>query len=255
MKKIFLLVIYITIFGLGANAQNDTSLYYFSAAYKPTTSDSAYVVLKMFKKNEAWFGREFYKKDNGLKSEGIYLENNPETPEGSFKNFKENGSLDYIADWNNKRLVSKSWFYKNGNKKSLIAFNDKSIVQQKGWDEEGKEIKNYVVEREARFKGGMEGWRKYLEKHLNANVAADAGAPAGIYEVKLQFVVNKEGYVSKVKAVNIPASCKPCAAEAVNVISGGPQWEPAIQNNEPVIYQAIQFINFQVVDDKKSKKG
>ncbi|MCY7420744.1 MAG: hypothetical protein LH478_03265 [Chitinophagaceae bacterium] len=126
-------------------------------------------------------------------------------------------------------------------------------MQQKGWDEEGKEIKNYVAERGARFKGGMDGWRKYLQKNLNANVAADAGAPVGTYEVKVSFVVNREGYVSKVKAVDIPKACKPCAVEAINVISSGPNWEPAIQNNEPAVYNAIQFITF-VVDEGSAKK-
>ena len=113
-----------------------------------------------------------------------------------------------------------------------------------------------MVERGAGFKGGLEGWRKYLEKKLNANVAADAGAPAGTYEVKVTFIINREGYVSQVKAIDIPKACKPCAAEAVNVISSGPNWEPAIQNNQPVLYNAIQSVIFAVVEDKgKKKKG
>lgn len=150
--------------------------------------------------------------------------------------------------------MSKTYFYKNGKKRSWIVYGEKGTNQQKGWDEEGKEIKSFVVEREATFKGGLEGWRKFVEKHLNANVAVDAGAPAGKYEVKVQFVISKDGDVTNVKAVSAPSACKPCGGEAMSVISNSPQWEHAVQNNEPVLYQAIQYVTFVVEEDKKRGK-
>ena len=45
----------------------------------------------------------------------------------------------------------------------------------------------------SRISGGEMAWRKFLEKKLNPNVPVDNGAPAGIYKVYVQFVVNKEG--------------------------------------------------------------
>lgn len=238
-------------------SQSDTTFYYYTDTYRETTPDSSTIVLKLYKKEAQWMGREVYKKSGITKSEGSYAANNPATPVGSFKNFTDKGLLQNESVWgNDSKIVSKTFFYKNGSRKSFINYGDKSILKQQGWDEEGKEIKNYVVEREARFKGGLEGWRKYLEKNLNANVAADAGAPAGTYEVKVSFIINREGYVSQVKAMEIPKACKPCAAEAVNVIASGPNWEPAIQNNQPVLYNAIQSVIFAVVEDKgKKKKG
>ena len=239
---------------INSYSQADTALFYYTKDYRQTLVDRAFVILKMFKNSDQWIGRETYKRNGVLKSEGAYAVKDPKTPVGTFKNFNERGVLDYEAAWgSDSKIQAKTFYYKNGSKKSYIGYSDKLVLQQKGWDEEGKEIKNYVVEREARFKGGIDGWRKYLEKKLNANVAADAGAPVGQYEVKVMFVVNREGYVSLVKAVEIPKACKPCAAEAVNVISSGPDWEPAIQNNEPVVYNAIQFITF-VVDEGSGKK-
>lgn len=102
------------------------------------------------------------------------------------------------------------------------------------------------VEKEARFPGGMEGWKKYLERNLNANVAADDGATSGNYTVKVQFIVDKQGGISDVQAIDIPKACPACGPEAVRVIKKGPKWEPAIQNGREVIYQAVQFITFQV---------
>lgn len=105
------------------------------------------------------------------------------------------------------------------------------------------------VEKEAKFPGGPEGWRRYLERNLNANVAADDGAPTGSYTVKVQFIVDKTGGISNVEAKEIPKACPHCGEEAVKVIKKGPKWEPAVQNGRNVIYQAIQFVTFQVAEE------
>lgn len=104
------------------------------------------------------------------------------------------------------------------------------------------------VEKEAKFPGGMDGWKRYLERNLNANVAADDGAPAGNYTVKVQFIVDKEGGISNVQAIEVPKACPSCGPEAVKVIKKGPKWEPAVQNGRNVIYQAIQYVTFQVAE-------
>lgn len=105
------------------------------------------------------------------------------------------------------------------------------------------------VEKEAKFPGGMEGWRRYLERNLNANVAADDGAPTGNYTVKVRFIVDKEGAISNVEAIEVPKPCPSCGPEAVKVIKKGPKWEPAVQNGRNVIYQAIQYVTFQVAEE------
>jgi periplasmic protein TonB len=105
------------------------------------------------------------------------------------------------------------------------------------------------VEKEAKFPGGPEAWRRYLERNLNANAAQEDGAPAGNYTVKVQFIVDKEGNISNVQAIETPKACPSCAAEAVKIIKKGPKWEPAVQNGRNVIYQAIQFVTFQVQEE------
>jgi protein TonB len=105
------------------------------------------------------------------------------------------------------------------------------------------------VEKEAKFPGGLGAWKNFLERNLNAQVAADDGAPAGNYTVKVQFIVDKAGGISEVKAIEVPKSCPSCGPEAVKVIKRGPKWEPAVQNGRNVIYQAIQNITFQVSED------
>jgi hypothetical protein len=237
------------------SAQSDTTYQYLSKYGIETAKDSASHLLKLYRQDNLWYGKAYDIKTGMLKWEGSYAEKNASKPTGSFKNYNDKGVLDNLAEWDNGKLLERTYFYKNGSKRSWISHREKP-TQQKGWDEAGKEIKNYVVEREARFKGGAEGWKRFLERNLNASVAADAGAPVGNYPVKVQFVVSKEGYVSNVRAVSVPRECRPCGAEVVRVIVNGPEWEPAIQNNEPVIYQAIQHVTFQVAEEgRKGKKG
>jgi protein TonB len=105
------------------------------------------------------------------------------------------------------------------------------------------------VEKEAKFPGGAEAWKKYLERYLNASVAADEGASIGFYTVKVQFIVDREGVISNVEAIEVPKACPGCGAEAVKVIKKGPNWEPAVQNDRKVAYQAIQYVTFQVAEE------
>lgn len=102
------------------------------------------------------------------------------------------------------------------------------------------------VQVEAKFPGGPDAWRKYLERNLNNQTPADNGASPGNYTVTVSFLVDKNGNISQVQALNDPGYG--CAAEAVRVIQKGPKWTPAIQNGRNVIYRQKQNITFVVTD-------
>lgn len=100
------------------------------------------------------------------------------------------------------------------------------------------------VEVEASFKGGEGAWRKYLERNLNASAPVDNGANPGSYTVVVQFIVDKEGNISDVKALT--SHGYGMEEEAVRVIKRGPKWEPAIQNGRQVKAYRKQPITFVV---------
>ena len=100
------------------------------------------------------------------------------------------------------------------------------------------------VEQEAKFPGGVNGWRTYLENNLKPDVPAKNNAPTGTYTVTISFLVDENGKVSEVKAIKDPGYGT--AAEAVRVIAKGPDWIPGTQDGHKVIYRQKQNITFQL---------
>jgi protein TonB len=121
----------------------------------------------------------------------------------------------------------------------------KGIVQQKEEEDPNKVFEK--VEIEASFKGGEGAWRKYLERNLNANTPVDNNAPEGTYTVWVQFIVDKDGAISDVKALSNHGYGM--EEEAVKVIKKGPAWVPAVQNGRQVKAYRKQPITFVVTSE------
>jgi TonB family protein len=108
------------------------------------------------------------------------------------------------------------------------------------------------VEFEANFPGGNAGWRKYLERSLNAAVPVENGAPAGTYTVVVQFVVDRAGEISDVRSLTRHGYGM--EAEVMRVIQKGPQWEPAMQNGRPVKAYRKQPVTFSVIEERRKRR-
>ncbi|HNR17272.1 MAG TPA: energy transducer TonB [Chitinophagaceae bacterium] len=118
----------------------------------------------------------------------------------------------------------------------------KQIVEVKKEDDENKIFDK--VEIEASFPGGDSKWRQYLERNANGQVATDNGAPEGTYTTVVQFVVDKEGNISDVRALTNHGYGM--EEEAIRVIKKGPKWNPAVQNGRQVKAYRKQPITFRV---------
>jgi len=104
------------------------------------------------------------------------------------------------------------------------------------------------VDVEATFSGGEAAWRKYLERNLDPNVPVEHGAPIGIYTVVVQFIVDKTGAISDIKALtNFGYGME---QEVVRIIQKGPMWSPASQNNRAVKAYRKQPVTFVIEDDQ-----
>lgn len=102
----------------------------------------------------------------------------------------------------------------------------------------------HKVEIEPSFKGGERIYRKFLEKNLDANVPVENGAPEGTYIVILQFIVDKDGTISDVKALTKHGFGM--EEECIRLIKLSPNWEPGIQNGRIVKAFKRQPITFVI---------
>jgi len=107
------------------------------------------------------------------------------------------------------------------------------------------------VDKDAEFPGGEPAWKKFLEKNINGNIAAENDAPAGKYTVIVQFVVSKEGTIKSIQAqTNMGYGME---AELIRVIQMSAQWTPAMLDGKPLNAYRQQPITFVVTVGKKKK--
>jgi len=104
----------------------------------------------------------------------------------------------------------------------------------------GKEKVYKKVEFEADYPGGQNGWIQYLTKNLHYPDNAVKNEIQG--EVLIEFIIDKEGNISDVKAISGPEELKP---ESIRIVKESGKWIPAKQGHkkvnsykkQPIIYK------------------
>jgi protein TonB len=112
-----------------------------------------------------------------------------------------------------------------------------------------KEDKNKVFEKvEIQASVNIAKWRQHLEQNLVGyiNDAANAGMQSGTYNVTVRFLVERDGSINDVSALNDPGFG--LAQGATQVIKSGPKWNPGEQNGIKVRSYHTQQITFVIMD-------
>ncbi len=91
-------------------------------------------------------------------------------------------------------------------------------------------------------------WRRHLERNLIRYIedAAYEGMAPGKYTVNVRFLVEKDGRISRVTALNNPGYGLARGAE--QVVKTGPKWRPGEQNGRKVRSYHTQPITFMIMD-------
>ncbi len=115
-----------------------------------------------------------------------------------------------------------------------------------------KSLKQYRYKRN--FRAGQQAWVAYLQYNLNTRLARRCiklakGQQDSAQTVIVSFLVDKQGNIADVKAVNIEQVHPKIAEEAVRVIQQGPKWLPATMAEAKGVYRQRQAITFQVTRD------
>jgi protein TonB len=89
-------------------------------------------------------------------------------------------------------------------------------------------------------------WIEHLIKNLQSPIekAAKKGMKAGTYTVQVKFLVEKDGSISYVEALNDPGYG--LAKAAVKALKTGPKWRPGEQNGKKVRSYHTQPITFVI---------
>jgi periplasmic protein TonB len=89
-------------------------------------------------------------------------------------------------------------------------------------------------------------WIEHLVKNLQSPIekAAKKGMKAGTYAVNVRFLVEKDGSIADVQALNDPGYGLAKAAE--KVLRTGPKWRPGEQNGKKVRSYHTQPITFVI---------
>jgi hypothetical protein len=233
---------------VSAKAQTDTTRIWLTRQLKETSNiDSAVYRANVYKVDTLWQRHEFYLSGR-LYSRAHFLDKELRKRHGSYVKYFENGTVQDSSFYQDNLTSAEYLFYSNGQKMKEAIYDKGKLKSEVTWDQEGK-VQDKVfskVEREARFPGGPGAWLDYLRENLKGRTPKKDKAPKGTYTVRVQFLVDKEGNVTQVQAIDVPPLCPSCGVEAVRVVSQSPKWMPAVQNARNVIYQAIQHITFTV---------
>lgn len=174
---------------------------------------------------------------------------------GVFKYYDEQGNLQSertIGDF--QVPVNTVYYYPNGKVKGLVEYEDGKLVKSEAYDIDGTPKKVKVVEQEAIFPNGNEGWKKFLIENMNGAAPVEAGMPAGMYVTYVLFSIDTTGKAHLKSTYSEGKECKACEKEAGRMIKTSPRWTPAIHFDEPKIAYRRQPVTFVVHEEKKRRR-
>lgn len=244
MKNILIPVLFY--FSIPAFSQTKTApiKILYNANWEVIESGTPTYTSKVWKDGEKWHKQDFYYAENKIQMDGVYGDKDFKIPDGKFTWYYENGKISRSCLYVNGKREGKWLCYDSlGAKLMMVQFQADSLIATTCVDTNGNAIGgSCIYERMAEFRGGADGWRRFLEQNLQYPKYAQKKNITGV--VRVQFMVSKTGEVSDVAILSSPHES--LSKEVLRLISISPKWTPAIQLNKPVIYRHIQSVTFRL---------
>lgn len=134
------------------------------------------------------------------------------------------------------------YYHHNGQLSSTEVYKDGKAIETIYFDEKGTTLTGSSnVEREAQFKGGETGWRKYLERKIHWPAGLQF-TTSGYVTVGISFAVDENGKVTDAY-VSLPFHDS-FDKIALEIIKSSPPWQPAISHNRTVKAWRKQPVTF-----------
>lgn len=239
MKPVLFIAFILT--AICADAQDLNELLFFDKNGKPTKpKKAAYIVEKKYLNDTLWEWNYYENKSPRVLSVQ-YKDQKGKVRNGEYTTYTDDGYPDTIGYYRNGQRHGE-WTVKASNHQllSLLVYRDGELVSTMdstqfhlAMDQKIDSLftKTIIkVEIESEYPGGGGAWSKYIQKNLVYPEEAYSNNVMG--EVVVQFIVDKQGYVTNVglaKSAEIYLD-----REALRLISNSPRWTPAIQDGKPV---------------------
>ena len=143
--------------------------------------------------------------------------------------------LSEIKERKKREVINKLKEAKAQNEKDSLLSREEAKLEDKMKEEQ-------IVKPEAKFAGGPDAFKQFLQRNINSDLIKTNGAPAGSYKVKVKFVIDEKGNVTNVtKITNVGYGLE---EEAIRVIKLLPKWEPAIKDGKAISSECNQTFIF-----------
>lgn len=207
---------------------------------------------------------------NGNKASAVNYDNGKE--DGLFRKWDNAGRLTDSTIYEQGKKINESTFRyrKNGHinsadfndvkndKEQIYSYNDSGkVTREVSFSGNTGILKQYTngavkldtvyskEEREASFAGGDDAWRRYITMRIEQNInELTRDNQSGTCRVR--FIIDKDGNPKNVEALSMKGS--KLAEVAINAITNGPKWIPAIQYGRKVNAYREQPVTFTIHD-------
>lgn len=227
-------------------AQKGFETRYYDSSGSPVKSVNAFYFLTLKNEENKITATKYRSADSQIVSVINYKDTSLRTVVGKLKTFYENGHAREDAVVSEKfGYVSSRVNYEDGSLWATYLLDTITGKEStKGYDRKNGEIKNFIFEREASFRGGMKEFKYFLEKNLRTETPLKNKAPNGVYTAIIRFIVDKDGELIDITPeTHVGYGVE---EEAMRVLRNSPKWEPAIQLNEIKRAYRRQPISFVV---------
>jgi len=192
----------------------------------------------------------YWKDNNALKGKATYTDTTLSSPDGTQVTYDRKGRLEDSIFYSDGAVDFSYHYYPNGQVAVHyhLPYGKKEGVTET-FDENGKKINDFIMSREAEFKGGENAWQAYLKKSTDKDLARERDKNGVAPNVEVEFTIDEEGQVTNQK-IRRSSGFKNVDKDALRVISDSPKWTPAISYNKAIKAYKVQTVTYDIPANK-----
>jgi TonB family protein len=249
MRKIFFRSVFLFLALSSSHVSAQKFIKYYDKDWVETARDKAVYYAEFLKNGNVFKCTSYWIGTNSVRGRSTFPDTSMAHPVGLQTLYTKKGKIEDSIYYTDGKTTMLYHYYPNGSLAVHYYIPDgKTEAVTEAYDEDGKKIKNYILAREAEFKGGDKAWQSYLKKNVGKDLNVKDDATKGT--VQVQFIVDESGSVTNVKVLK-SSGIKELDNDAVRAISDSPAWNNAISFNQPAKAYRMQSITYDLRSGKK----